>query len=116
MSIRGDDDWSAEKRAFDHSYRQTGKTTRLCEQVAAALLDDPELTVIITGAHVMRQEGMYRRMLGELNVDMTRVKIVASTELVRRTRGVRGKLFCDDFADLTVEQMRNVIEAERYLP
>ena len=108
-------DWLEDKRKLDLSYRRTGKTTRLCEEVAAALMDDPELQVIVTGPYVIRQRSYYERLLRERGADMRRIKFVPPESLDRAVRGRRGKLSCDDFFDLTDDQMHAVIEAERWL-
>ncbi len=107
-------DWT-ERQAFDLSYRRTGKTTQLCQHVAEALQADPELRVIITGAHVLRNEWYYRRLLHDAGVDCDRVRIVAPARIERSVMGFRGKLFCDDFTDLELREMRAVMAAERYL-
>lgn len=106
---------SNEKRAFDHSYRRTGKTTRLCTEIAAALKADPELRVYLTGPYVTRNKWHYQRLLHEMGADLDRVRFVPPDQLGRRTAGVRGKLFCDDFVDLELEAAEAVIRAERYL-
>ena len=115
MSVRGDDDWRTQKRSFDYSYRRTGKTTKLCNDIADALRADPDLRVILTGAYVMRNRSYYVNLLTKAGADLNRVRFTPPAELDRRVRGVRGKLFCDDFHDLELEAMRAVVEAERYL-
>lgn len=115
MSMRGVDDWSEQKRTFDHAYRRTGKTTRLCEAVAEALWNDAELHVIITGAHVIRQEGYYRRLLHEAGADLSRIKFVAPMRIERAVMGIRARLYCDDFPDLGPNEMRAVVNAEAHL-
>ena len=115
MSLRGDDDWSDQKREFDLSYRRTGKTTRMCQAVADALRDDPELRVVITGAHITRNESQYRQLLYKFGSDLDRVRFVAPARIERAVMGFRGKLYCDDFTDLDREEMRSVVEAERHL-
>jgi hypothetical protein len=108
-------DWREEKRSFDYSYRRTGKTTKLCNDIADALRDDPDLRVILTGAYVMRNRSYYVKLLTEAGADLNRVRFTPPAELDRRVRGVRGKLFCDDFHDLDLQEMHSVVEAERYL-
>jgi hypothetical protein len=109
------DDWREEKHSFDHSYRRTGKTTQLCQAVADALRDDPELRVVITGAHITRNESQYRQLLYKFGADLNRVRFVAPARIERAVMGFRGKLYCDDFTDLDRKSMEGVIRAEQYL-
>lgn len=96
--------------------RQTGKTTRLIEEIVAALEADPDLRVIITGAHVVAQEWYYRKLLHERGADLQRVEIIPPPRLGRGTMGRRHvKMFCDDFFDLNKQDQRSVADAERNL-
>ena len=86
----------------DPHMRQSGKTTFMCQRIAEALRNDPELHVILTGPHVRRQEGMHLRMLDAAGADTNRVRLITVSSLDIYGRGMGpGRIYCDDFAQLT---------------
>ena len=87
----------------------------MCQEVAAALAANPELRVIVTGPHVMRNIGQYRNLLEEFGADLDRVVFTSPTEIDRRVVGTRAQLFVDDFGDMGAKERDAVARAEQYL-